>query len=129
EPEGQRLLIVRLSSMGDVIHTMPAVALLRQAFPAASIGWMIEERWAELLVAPHASRSGPCTPSKPLVEVVHAVDMKAWRRAPLSNESWKQALLSWRELRRGQYELAVDFQGAVRSAVMARWAGVPKTIG
>src|SRR5438445_2972013 len=104
EPEGQRLLIVRLSSMGDVIHTMPAVALLRQAFPEASIGWMIEERWAELLVATGTPRVGPCGPPKPLVEAVHAVNMKAWRRAPFSEESWRQALWSRRELRRGRYE-------------------------
>jgi heptosyltransferase-1 len=125
----QRILIVRLSSMGDVIHTMPAVALLRQAFPEASIGWMIEERWAELLVATGTPRVGPCGPPKPLVEAVHAVNMKAWRRAPFSEESWRQALWSRRELRRGRYELALDFQGAIRSAMMARWAGVPTTIG
>lgn len=51
-----RLLIVRLSAMGDVIHTLPAVHALRQAFPRAFIGWLIEERWAELLFAPGSPR-------------------------------------------------------------------------
>ena len=48
----ERLLIVRLSAMGDVIHSLPAVESLRRAFPQAHIGWLIEERWAELLCAP-----------------------------------------------------------------------------
>ena len=47
----ERLLIVRLSAMGDVIHTLPAAQVLREAFPQAHIGWLIEERWAELLCA------------------------------------------------------------------------------
>ena len=44
----QRILIVRLGSMGDIIHSLPAVAILRRAFPQARIDWVIEERWAEL---------------------------------------------------------------------------------
>ena len=55
-PKIDRLLIVRLSAMGDVIHTLPAVQALREAFPQAFIGWLIEERWAELLCAPGAAR-------------------------------------------------------------------------
>jgi heptosyltransferase-1 len=43
------LLIVRMGSMGDIIHTLPAVTGLRRAFPEVSLGWVIEERWAELL--------------------------------------------------------------------------------
>ena len=53
----ERLLIVRLSAMGDVIHTLPAVHALREAFPEAHIGWLIEERWAELLCAPGSPRA------------------------------------------------------------------------
>src|SRR5207253_3706910 len=52
----ERLLIVRLSAMGDVIHTLPAAQALRGAFPDAMIGWAIEERWAELLCAPGTPR-------------------------------------------------------------------------
>ena len=49
EPPGtpenmERLLIVRLGSMGDIIHTLPGATALRQAFPAASMGWVVEER-------------------------------------------------------------------------------------
>ena len=57
-PRIERLLIVRLSAMGDVIHALPATQALRQAFPQAMIGWLIEERWAELLCAPGTPRRG-----------------------------------------------------------------------
>ena len=70
-----RLLIVRLSAMGDVIHTLPAAQALREAFPNAMIGWLIEERWAELLCAPGATRRGPRSPQRPLADWVHTVNL------------------------------------------------------
>ena len=125
----QRILIVRLSAMGDVIHSIPAVALLRQAFPTAHIGWVIEERWAELLCARANLRLGPRSAAKPLVDAVHTVNMKAWRWAPFSDETWREGLGSLRELRSGKYDIAVDLQGAIRSAVLAQIVGTPLRFG
>ena len=51
--------------MGDVIHTLPAAQALRDAFPEAMIGWLIEERWADLLCAPGTPRAGPAFPATP----------------------------------------------------------------
>ena len=82
-PAVQRLLVVRLSAMGDIIHTLPAVAALRAVFPAATIGWVVEERWAELLCTLQYPRSGPRSLQRPLVDQVHAVNTKAWRRSLL----------------------------------------------
>ena len=53
------MLIVRLGAMGDVIHGLPAVTALRAAFPEAMLGWLIEERWAELLCTLPTPRSRP----------------------------------------------------------------------
>jgi len=126
----EKILIVRLSSMGDIIHALPAAAGLRQAFPAAWLGWLIEERWMELLSAREAAGAEfPRSPRKPLVDVVHTVNFSAWRQAPFSDESWKQAAAVWREVRAAGYELAVDLQGAVRSALMARISGAAIRIG
>ena len=47
----EKLLILRLGSMGDVLHALPAVAALRRALPSATIGWAVEQRWSELLCA------------------------------------------------------------------------------
>ena len=47
----EKLLILRLGSMGDILHALPGAAALRRAFPSATIGWAIEQRWSELLCA------------------------------------------------------------------------------
>ena len=125
----ERLLIVRLSSMGDVIHALPAATLLRRAFPAAALGWVIEERWAELLCAPGTSRIGFRNAGRPLVDALHVGNTSGWRAAPLSDETWKEVLGSARELRRARYEVALDLQGALRTALMAKWAATEASVG
>jgi len=124
-----RLLVVRLGSMGDVIHTLPAVTALRRSFPDAMIGWVIEERWAELLCTLSTPRSGPRSPQRPLVDKIHTVNTRAWRSSPFSNQTWEQIAAGLSELRAGRYEIAVDFQGAARSALIARWSGAPVIYG
>jgi heptosyltransferase-1 len=125
----ERLLIVRLSAMGDIIHTLPAAGALREAFPEAMIGWVIEERWAELLCTLPTARSGPRSPQRPLVDKIHTVNLKPWRRSLHSPQTWEQIGASLSELRGVQYQAAVDFQGAARSALVARWSGAPTVYG
>ncbi len=119
----ERLLIVRLSAMGDVIHALPAVSLLRAAFPQAYIGWLIEERWAELLCAPGYPRRGPRSAQRPLVDQVHTVDLKTWRRSLFSLPVLQKAATVWHDVRAMRYDAVVDLQGAMRSAVLARLSG------
>ena len=128
-PRLDRLLVVRLSAMGDIIHTLPAVAALRQAFPQATLGWLVEERWAELLCTLRYPRSGQRSPQRPLVDRVHSVNTADWRRAPFSFHTWLQIGAGLSELRGIQYDTAIDFQGAVRSALLARWSGAPIVYG
>jgi heptosyltransferase-1 len=125
----QRLLIVRLSAMGDIIHTLPAATALRQALPEAIIGWIVEERWAELLCTLRAPRSGPRSPQRPLVDRIHTVSTAKWRAALLSNQTWEQIAAGLSELRAVRYQVGVDFQGAVRSALLTRWSGAPVVYG
>ena len=122
-PGPSRILIVRLSSMGDVIHALPAAIMLRRAFPQAHIGWLIEERWAELLCALSTPRAGPRSPERPLVDVVHAVNLKKWRRSLFSTETVERIAAGLSDLRSCRYETAIDLQGAARSAILARWSG------
>jgi lipopolysaccharide heptosyltransferase I len=123
------LVIVRLSAMGDVIHTLPAAAALRQALPHATLGWLIEERWAELLCTPRYPRSGPRSPQRPLIDRVHSVNTSEWRRAPFSFNTWMQMAVGLSQLRGTHYDAVIDFQGAVRSALLARWSGAPMVFG
>ena len=128
-PRFESLLVVRLSAMGDIIHTLPAAAALRQAFPHATLGWLIEERWAELLCTLRHPRAGRRSPQRPLVDRVHAVNTAEWRHAPFSFNTWQQMAAGLSQLRGIQYDAAIDFQGAVRSALLARWSGAPIVYG
>lgn len=125
----ERILIVRLSAMGDVIHTLPAVHALRAAFPQAHIGWLIEERWAELLCAAGSPRRATRSALRPLVDEVHAVNLKGWRRSLFSASTLQQAAKVWNDVRGAAYDVAVDLQGAMRSAVLAHWSGASVVYG
>jgi lipopolysaccharide heptosyltransferase I len=126
---GNRLLIVRLSAMGDVIHTLPAAYALREAFPSATIGWLIEERWAELLCAPGSPRRGPRSGQRPLVDWVHTVNLPAWRKSLFTLPTLQQIATVWNDVHAMNYEIALDLQGAIRSAVLAQWSGAAEVYG
>ena len=128
-----KLLVVRLSAMGDVIHALPAVSALRQALPNAEIGWVIEERWSELLSAKGYPLGGPVSEQRPLTSQVHHVRTKEWKRnlsAPSKwFATWQDLLESLNEMRKIQYDAVLDLQGSIRSAVIARWSGAKAVVG
>ena len=132
-PEGgggvERLLIVRLSAMGDVIHTLPAAQALRETFPQALIGWLIEERWSELLCAAGSPRRGPRSPQRPVVDWVHTVNLVAWRKSLFTISTPQRVAKVWNDIRSVKYDVAVDLQGAIRSALLARWSGAMRVFG
>jgi heptosyltransferase I len=125
----ERLLIVRLGAMGDVLHTLPAVHALRQAFPQAFIGWLIEERWAELLCAAGTAHRGVRSALRPLVDEVHTVDLKAWRKSLFSSSTVQRAVTVWNDVRDAHYDAAVDLQGALRSGFLAQLSGARVVYG
>jgi heptosyltransferase-1 len=126
---GERLLVVRLSAMGDIIHAMPAIAALRRAKPDLEIGWLVEERWAELLCARDAERFSVRSERKPLVDSVHVARFTRWRRALFSAETWREMRSCRREVRARKYQGALDLQGAIRSALAANFSGAAVRIG
>jgi len=125
----ERLLVVRLSAMGDVIHTLPAAQALRQAFPQAMIGWVLEERWAELLCAAGTARRGARSAQRPLVDWVHTVHLKEWGKSVFSIATLEQVARVWNDVRAARYDEAIDLQGALRSALIARWSGARVVYG
>jgi lipopolysaccharide heptosyltransferase I len=103
-----RFLIVRLGSMGDVIHAIPAVASLRARHPGARIDWLIDPRYAAV------------------PQLVRGVD----QAIPIDTRgSVGNMLRAIRRLRESRYEAVVDLQGLIKSAVLARAAGARRTIG
>lgn len=125
----KRVLIVRLSAMGDVLHTLPAVRALREALPQAFIGWLIEERWAELLCAPGTAGRGSLSSARPLVDEVHTVNLKQWGKSPVSISTVQRVATVWNDVRGANYDVAVDLQGAMRSAILARYSGARAVYG
>ena len=115
--------------MGDVIHGLPAAAALREAFPEITLGWLIEERWAELLCTLPTPRSGPRSPQRPLVDRIHTVNTRQWRTSPFSLQTWERIAAGLSDLRAARYDVALDLQGAVRSSLLARWSRTPVIYG
>ena len=101
------ILIVKLSSLGDVVHAMPAVQDIRRAFPQAQIDWVVEKGFAPLVQR---------------CEGVHRVipcELRRWRKAPfsaLTREAWKTFKT---ELQAEAYDAVIDLQGLTKSALVA----------
>jgi len=125
----EKLLILRLGSMGDIVHALPAAAALRRAFPSATIGWAVEQRWSELLCAAGAENALSGIPEKPLVDQLHFINTVEWRRTPFSDATRNEAWNAMHALRSAHYEIAVDLQGAWKSAGLALWSGAAERIG
>jgi heptosyltransferase-1 len=128
-----RVLIVRLGAMGDILHALPAVTALRAVHPGWQIGWVVEPRWRALLAA-ESGRQGTGVGNarrmtQPLVDRIHFAAVKEWARRPLSPRTMREILALRKELRAEAYDVVIDFQGAVRSAAIARMAGARRVIG
>lgn len=103
-----RILIVRLSSLGDVVHTIPVAAALRRSLPDARIDWLVDSRHSELV---------GLVPS-----VDHCIVLPTDRGV-----LWLPRLV--RELRAPSYDVAIDLQGLMKSAALARSSGASRVIG
>jgi lipopolysaccharide heptosyltransferase I len=102
-----RLLIVRLGSLGDLVHALPAVAAIRRAYPAAEIDWLVD--------APHREFLS-------LVPILNSL-------VALEGRSVAAWVAARRTLRARRYDVALDFQGLVKSAVLARMSGAARVLG
>lgn len=115
----KKILIVRLGAMGDVIHALPAAMYLKSIFPKAQFGWVVEQRWSALLKWRFHQH--------PFPDVVHKVDTRGWRKNLWGSSG--DIAASLRELRGEKYDVAVDFQGAMKSAFIALLSGASRRFG
>jgi len=99
-----RILIVKLGALGDVVHAIPVAAALRRAFPSARIDWLVGPRHREIL------------------DLVPVID----RRLVLNDS---RALAAVRELRANRYDVAIDLQGLIKSAMLTRASGAARVVG
>jgi heptosyltransferase-1 len=110
KPSPESILFIKTSSLGDVVHHMPAAMDARQHFPDAQIAWVVEEAFAPL-VGLH-----------PAVDTVIPVATRRWRRQLLKRETWKEIAAFRRLLRPSAFDKVIDAQGLIRSAIIARAA-------
>jgi heptosyltransferase-1 len=101
------ILIVRLGALGDIVHAIPAVAAIRRAHPAARIDWLVEAK------------------HRAVVDLVTAIDRTIELERP-SVDAWVAVT---RQLRATAYDIAIDFQGLLKSAVLARASGAARVVG
>jgi len=115
--------------MGDILHALPAVTALRQAHPSWTIDWVVEPVWQPLLTASNGSPAEPLSSAQPLVNSIFLAPAKTWARRPLSPSTFSEVGALRSALRAAGYHAVLDFQGAVRSALIARAANSPRVIG
>jgi len=111
---GERFLIVKTSSMGDVVHAAPLATDLARRFPGAAIDWLVEESFAAI-PRMHAA-----------VDRVVTVAVRRWRGAPFAAATWRAIRDAKAQLRAERYSAILDCQGLLKSAWMARWAHGPR---
>ncbi len=115
-PWPRKILIVRLSAIGDVIHALPALRRLREAFPSSEIGWIVEDS-AAAFVEGH-----------PDLDRLHTIPKRRWRGAFLRR--WFSEIRPFfREIRRIGYDVAIDFQGLTKSGAAAWLSAAAVRIG
>jgi heptosyltransferase-1 len=101
-----RILVVRLGAMGDVIHALPAVASLKHSFPHSRVSWVIRPRWIPLIEG------------NPFVDEIIPFD-----------RTMSGIGAAWRKLRAERFNLAVDLQGLIQSALLAAASRADKIVG
>jgi heptosyltransferase-1 len=115
-----KVLIVRVGAMGDVLHALPAASALRAARPDWEIDWVVDPRWANLLVD---GEEGDAERVGPVVTRVALAETRLWKSRPWSWATVRSVMKLRRELRARRYDLVVDMQGTLRSAVIGWMAG------
>lgn len=102
-----RFLLVRLGSLGDIVHALPAAAALRDTFPGARIDWIVDSKWEPLLEGNS--------------DLSNVISLKSKSASGISAAVW--------QLRTAKYTHAIDFQGLYKSALLAFASGAPRPIG
>jgi lipopolysaccharide heptosyltransferase I len=106
-----RILIVRLGALGDLVHAIPVAAALRRAFPHARIDWLVSAKHREIL------------------DLVPVIDRRLVINDRGDASGGASLVPALGELRRARYDLAIDLQGLIKSAMLARLSGAPRVIG
>jgi lipopolysaccharide heptosyltransferase I len=112
-----KVLVVKLSSIGDIVHCLPAVAAIRQAHPNSKITWIAERRSSEILV------------DSPAIDRLIQIDSRFKGGLKSYTATLRGLFSNLKELRANSFDIAIDFQGLMKSAVIARASGAKEIWG
>lgn len=112
-----RVLIIKTSSLGDIIHTFPIIDFIREHFPDCIIDWVVESTNAELLY------------NHPNVDNVIEINSKKWRKSLLSTDTWKAIGVAKKSLRKVTYDVVFDLQGNIKSGLVLSQVRSPDKVG
>jgi heptosyltransferase-1 len=112
-PGYRRILIVKLSALGDVAHALPVIGFLRNAAPGADVDWVVDRRFAPILEG------------NPGLRRVVPLDISRWKREWGTKETRRAVVAAARDLRAGGYDAAFDLQGNTKSGVVTFLSGAP----
>ncbi len=106
-----KILIVKTTSMGDVVHAIPVLSDIKANYPDSRIDWLVEEPFADIVKA------------SPLVSNVHVCNVRKWRRSPFSAGVRRQVAKLKASLKEARYDIVVDLQGLIKSMLLGKMAG------
>ncbi|AHF01098.1 ADP-heptose:LPS heptosyl transferase [Thiomicrospira aerophila AL3] len=109
-----RVLLIKMSSMGDVFHTFPALTDAQHAIPGLVVDWVVEEAFAEI-PAWH-----------PVVDRVLPIKLRQWRKQPFAKQTRAQKNAFFNKVNEQRYDLVLDAQGLLKSAWVTRQLNAPK---
>src|SRR5664279_5394051 len=109
-PMPRRLLLIKTSSLGDIIHNLPAITDIRAHFPDMEIDWVVEENFADIPLL------------HPAVNSVIPIAIRRWRCNLFSKKTWQEIIACKRKLRAKSYDFVLDTQGLFKSAVIGIFA-------
>jgi heptosyltransferase I len=112
-----KILIIKLSSIGDIVHALPAFAKIRREFPDSEIGWAVDSRFAELLR------------ENPMIDHLVEIDRRSIRGDNVINETKRGISTQLSALRNHRFDVVLDLQGLLKSAAVAKLSGAKKRWG
>jgi heptosyltransferase-1 len=113
----KKILIVKPSSLGDVVHSLPFLNALKERFPKAEIHWVIAKGFEDLLTG------------HPMVKKIWVINKDMWKKLSQIPSSFNEIRTLLRDLRKERYDIVIDLQGLLRSGVITGATGSPVRIG
>lgn len=111
------ILIVKMSSLGDIIHAFPVLEYFKQSYPQCKIDWIVEQSFLELVE------------SHPLIHQAIPIQIRKWRSKPFVRSTWSEIVKFRQQLRHTSYDLVIDLQGNIKSGLVTASAKSQLKVG